>query len=80
MRVLLNWIHVASIEGAPLVGGLPIHLNALPVVPLADARLLGYLKWVLQCWLPGLIGTLAASAQAVGPCTTDSWHPPIVPG
>jgi len=54
MAVLLDWIHMASVLSAPQVPPV-IQLGALPVAPLVDASLLGFLHHVVQCWLPGLV-------------------------
>jgi len=73
MGVLLDWIHVASVEPATQVPPL-VQMATPPVTPLADGSLLGYLSQVIQWWLPGLL--VAPAPPAGSACTTGAQHPP----
>jgi len=64
MGVLLDWIHVALVSAG--LQALPtVQLAAQPVVPLADASLLGFLQHMIQHWLLGLAAPAVALQVAL---------------
>jgi len=64
MGVLLDWIRVALVSAGPQAPP-AIQLAAQPVALLADAKLMGFLQHMIQCWLPGLVAPAVAPQVAL---------------